>query len=94
MSSVDSLQAEQAAIGELLFTLASGFRELDASKFESIYVEDADWTNAFGTVLHGREHIVSRRRWRAARAAQPLAESVGQARRPLVDPRRHVHGRA
>jgi uncharacterized protein (TIGR02246 family) len=51
--------ADQAAIGAVLFTLASGFRELDASKFESVYVDDADWTNAFGTVLHGRENIVS-----------------------------------
>ncbi len=59
MSSIDRMQADQAAIGEVLFTLASGFRELDASKFESLYVEDADWTNAFGTVLHGGENIVS-----------------------------------
>jgi hypothetical protein len=60
MSSIDPTQADQAAIGEVLFTLASVFRELDASRFESaLYVENADWTNAFGTVLNGRDKIVS-----------------------------------
>jgi hypothetical protein len=41
MTSVDLTDADQAAIGEVLFTLASGFREADASRFESVYVEDA-----------------------------------------------------
>jgi uncharacterized protein (TIGR02246 family) len=59
MSSFNPTQADQAAIGEVLFTLASGFRELDAWRFESVYVEDADWTIAFGTVLNGRDKIVS-----------------------------------
>jgi uncharacterized protein (TIGR02246 family) len=59
MTVTASPEADQAAIGEVLFRLAEGFRELDASKFESVYVEDADWTNAFGTVLHGRDSIVS-----------------------------------
>jgi uncharacterized protein (TIGR02246 family) len=59
MSADASTEADQAAIDEVMFTLASGFRELDASEFEAVYVEDADWTNAFGTVLHGRANIVS-----------------------------------
>ena len=136
MSSLDPTQGDQAAIGEVLFTLASGFRELDASRFESVYLEYADWTNAFGTVLNGRDKIVSylrdlfadphfaavsrsrrrrlqfglphrtsrrqdlhrargtadRRGRRAACAPQPLAQSARQARRPLADPGRHVHG--
>jgi uncharacterized protein (TIGR02246 family) len=59
MNSTSTRQADEAAIGELLMTLASGFRELDASRLENMYADDADWTNAFGTSRHGREAIIA-----------------------------------
>ncbi|WP_231512946.1 YybH family protein [Haloferax mediterranei] len=37
---------------------AQAFRELDTTKLAQMYAEDADWTNAFGTTLHGRDAIV------------------------------------
>lgn len=47
--------SDEAAIGQVLMTVAEAFRELDASGLEEVY---ADWMNAFGTTRHGREAIV------------------------------------
>lgn len=48
---------EEAAVGEVLVRLARGFAANDARGLDALYAEDADWTNAFGTTLHGREAI-------------------------------------
>lgn len=50
---------EEQAIGEVLMRLARAFAGCDASGLDTIYAEDADWTNAFGTRRHGRDRIVS-----------------------------------
>ena len=36
---------------------SAAFRGLDASGVEDLYVDDADWTNAFGTTLKGNREI-------------------------------------
>jgi uncharacterized protein (TIGR02246 family) len=38
--------------------LLTGFRERDAQVLRTVYSDDADWVNAFGTVKRGREEIV------------------------------------
>jgi uncharacterized protein (TIGR02246 family) len=48
-----------AAIEHTLQKLMTAFHEHDADALSSIYVEDADWTNAFGTTRHGRDAIIS-----------------------------------
>lgn len=50
---------DQEAVGEALMALANAFRTLDASGLETLYSEDADWTNAFGTTKHGAAKIVA-----------------------------------
>ncbi|MFC4987940.1 YybH family protein [Saliphagus infecundisoli] len=50
--------SDEAAIGQVLMTVAEAFRELDASGLEKVYADDADWMNAFGTTQHGRDAIV------------------------------------
>jgi uncharacterized protein (TIGR02246 family) len=52
-------QEDEAAIGEVLTTLVTGFRDLDVSRLVGVYAEDADWTNAFGTSRHGRDAILA-----------------------------------
>jgi uncharacterized protein (TIGR02246 family) len=49
---------DQQAIGKTLLTLLTGFRERDAEVLRTVYSDDADWVNAFGTVKRGREEIV------------------------------------
>jgi len=49
---------EESAIGGVLMKLGGGFATNDASGLEALYAEDADWTNAFGTSLHGRDMII------------------------------------
>jgi uncharacterized protein (TIGR02246 family) len=49
---------DQQAIGKTLLTLLTGFRERDAQVLRTVYSDDADWVNAFGTVKRGREEIV------------------------------------
>lgn len=46
-------------IEETLRALERGFRRRDADMLRDVYAEDADWTNAFGTTLSGRDAIVS-----------------------------------
>ncbi|HEY7298877.1 MAG TPA: SgcJ/EcaC family oxidoreductase [Xanthobacteraceae bacterium] len=42
-----------------LLALGTAFRQRDARLLESVYADDADWTNAFGTTLRGRRQIVA-----------------------------------
>lgn len=46
------------AIGNVLQVLRTSFTMRDARPLLGIYAEDADWTNAFGTTLRGRQQIV------------------------------------
>ncbi len=50
--------ADQGAIGETLLTLLKAFDDRDAEPLLTVYSEDADWVNAFGTVKRGRDDIV------------------------------------
>jgi uncharacterized protein (TIGR02246 family) len=50
--------ADQEAIGKTLLTLLKAFDDRDAEPLRSVYSEDADWVNAFGTVKRGRDDIV------------------------------------
>ena len=49
---------DQQAIGKTLLTLLTSFRDRDAEALHTVYSDDADWVNAFGTVKRGREEIV------------------------------------
>lgn len=49
---------EKAAIGKVLEKVGRAFGMMDASIIADCYTEDADWTNAFGTTLHGRDNII------------------------------------
>jgi uncharacterized protein (TIGR02246 family) len=49
---------DAAAIGQTLRALQVAFRTRNADLLSDVYVEDADWTNAFGTTLSGRDTIV------------------------------------
>ncbi|MDQ0315216.1 YybH family protein [Amorphus orientalis] len=57
-SDAESAEADAAAIGAILRTVATAFRNQDTTGLAEIYAEDADWTNAFGTTLKGRQAIV------------------------------------
>lgn len=50
---------DQREIGKALLTLLTSFRNRDAEALRTVYSDDADWVNAFGTVKRGREEIVS-----------------------------------
>ncbi len=50
---------DEHAIGHTLRTLMMAFQRREADLLQSVYTEDADWTNAFGRSLHGREAIVT-----------------------------------
>ena len=49
---------DEAAVGDVLMKLARGFATNDVDGLDTLYAEDADWTNAFGTSLHGRDMII------------------------------------
>lgn len=49
---------DQIAIGQTLGTFMAGFQGRQADVLTSVYTEDVDWANAFGTVLHGRDTVV------------------------------------
>jgi uncharacterized protein (TIGR02246 family) len=49
---------DQQAIGKTLLTLLKAFRDRDAEALHTVYSDDADWINAFGTVKRGREDIL------------------------------------
>lgn len=52
-------QVDQEAIGKTLLTLLKSFDDRDAEPLLTVYSDDADWVNAFGTVLCGRADIVA-----------------------------------
>jgi ketosteroid isomerase-like protein len=41
---------DQQAIGKTLLTLLTSFRDRDAEALHTVYSDDADWVNAFGTL--------------------------------------------
>ncbi|MFC7367461.1 YybH family protein [Vreelandella zhaodongensis] len=53
------MDADQKAIETLLMTQLQGFADRDAASMSDIYTEDADWTNAFGRTITGRDAIIS-----------------------------------
>lgn len=50
--------ADQEAIGTTLLRLLKAFDDREAEPLLTVYSEDADWVNAFGTVKRGRDDIV------------------------------------
>lgn len=50
---------DQEAIGNLLRQQQKAFVERDAELMRGIYVDDADWTNAFGRSLKGEDSIIT-----------------------------------
>jgi uncharacterized protein (TIGR02246 family) len=50
---------DATAIEQTLRTLQTAIRSRDADVLRNVYVADADWTNAFGTTLSGRDAIVA-----------------------------------
>jgi uncharacterized protein (TIGR02246 family) len=77
-------QADEAAIETVLQALAKGFRDLDARALDGLYVEDADWTNAFGTTLKGasaiREYLARLFAEPNFAAGKPVGPPQGQVR--------------
>lgn len=53
------MDADQKAIETLLMTQLQGFADRDAASMRDIYTENADWTNAFGRTITGRDAIIS-----------------------------------
>jgi uncharacterized protein (TIGR02246 family) len=52
-------ELDQEAIALTLTSLLTGFRERNVGKLAGVYSDDADWVNAFGSVKHGRQEIIS-----------------------------------
>ena len=77
----ESQELARAAIEQTLQKLWTAFREHDARALSGIYVEDADWTNAFGTTRHGRDEIISYLRGLFADAAGGASRSESRRRR-------------
>ena len=50
--------ADQQAIGKTLFALLEAFRERNADALRTVYADDADWRNGFGTAKRGVSEIV------------------------------------
>lgn len=50
---------DAVAIEQTLRTLQVAFASRNAGPLRDVYVADADWTNAFGTTLSGRDAIVA-----------------------------------
>ena len=51
-------EPDATAIGQTLRTLQVAFRTRNADLLNDVYLDDADWTNAFGTTRSGRDAIV------------------------------------
>lgn len=52
------MDSDEQAIETTMGKLLEGFRRRDADILTDVYSEDADWTNAFGRTLKGRDAIV------------------------------------
>jgi uncharacterized protein (TIGR02246 family) len=50
---------DQEAIARTLTLLLAGFSERNVDKLAGVYTDDADWVNAFGSVKHGRQEIIT-----------------------------------
>ena len=50
---------DQEAIARTLTSLLAGFSERNVDKLADVYSDDADWVNAFGSVKHGRQEIIT-----------------------------------
>ena len=50
---------DQEAIARTLTLLLAGFSERNVDKLADVYTDDADWVNAFGSVKHGRQEIIT-----------------------------------
>lgn len=50
---------DQEAIAWTLTSLLAGFSERNVDKLADVYTDDADWVNAFGSVKHGRQEIIT-----------------------------------
>jgi uncharacterized protein (TIGR02246 family) len=55
----DLPEQDQTAIIQTMVGLQQGFAERQADALGSVYADDADWINAFGTVKKGRDEIVT-----------------------------------
>lgn len=75
--------ADAEMIGQTLLALAEGFRTRDADAMRELYVDDADWTNAYGTTLSGRDAIVNHLRRLFADAGFRTGAAVGRPRMQL-----------
>ncbi|MDZ5699964.1 SgcJ/EcaC family oxidoreductase [Chelativorans sp. M5D2P16] len=53
------MSADENPIESLLMTQYRAFATRDAALMREVYVEDADWTNAFGRTIKGRDNIVA-----------------------------------
>ena len=50
---------DQEAIARTLTWLLAGFSERNVDKLADVYTDDANWVNAFGSVKHGRQEIIT-----------------------------------
>jgi uncharacterized protein (TIGR02246 family) len=50
---------DQEAITRTLTSLLAGFSQRNVDKLADLYTDDADWVNAFGSVKHGRQEIIT-----------------------------------
>jgi uncharacterized protein (TIGR02246 family) len=50
---------DQEAIARTLTSLLAGFSERNVDKLANVYGDDADGVNAFGSVNHGRQQIIT-----------------------------------
>ncbi|NGP89647.1 SgcJ/EcaC family oxidoreductase [Fodinibius halophilus] len=57
VTGIDS-KSEKQEVGKVLAKIGKAFSTLDASLAADCYTENADWTNAFGTTLKGRDEIL------------------------------------
>ena len=75
--------ADAEMIGQTLLALAEGFRTRDADAMRGLYVDDADWTDACGATLSGRDAIVDHLRRLFADAKFRAGNTVGRPRMQL-----------
>lgn len=56
-ASPEPVSPEEGAIGQVLMQMGAGFATRDADMAASVYTDDAEWLNAFGDWIVGREQI-------------------------------------
>jgi uncharacterized protein (TIGR02246 family) len=55
----DMPAADAKAISKTLQTLFIGFTQRNADLLTTVYADDVDWVNAFGSVKHGRKAVIA-----------------------------------